>query len=435
MALAMLALESLASLPAGQAAEALTITRATRSGELSWTHAPAPAVCTLESAGSPGGLWTGVRNAFSPASAGSVSVPDPGSLSTHPSFFRMRAVSVAPTAAGFRNLISSYGILETIAGNGTGQTDGVSYWQDWFEGEPGAWAALSRPHFAMADQAGNVYIADKGSHSILRIDRQGLIHTHAGSHTGGFDGEGPAPARDLALNQPNALWVKADGTVFALDTGNGRVRRIDTHGIMSTLFLATSDGSSLAGGRSVWVSDDEASACFGAETRIRTWTRTGGLKTLASGFTELGDLYVEAAGTVLACDRGAHRVYRISTSGSKSIVAGNGKTSGGGDGSPGLSTGLNGVRGVWPLPTGGLLLLTHDACQLWYLDAAGTIHLLLHGAGGRTHDGDGLPFYDPTIPKISEGRSVALDYDGNILVCESDWGYVRRIRFEARTGF
>ncbi len=27
-----------------------------------------------------------------------------------------------------------------------------------------------------------------------------------------------------------------------------------------------------------------------------------------------------------------------------------------------------------------------------------------------------------------------MDYDGNILVCESDWGYNRRIRFQRMAG-
>lgn len=60
---------------------------------------------------------------------------------------------------------------------------------------------------------------------------------------------------------------------------------------------------------------------------------------------------------------------------------------------------------------------------------AGIVHLLLSGAGGRTHAGDGLFFYNPSQFKISEGRSVTMDYAGNILICESDWGYVRRIQF------
>lgn len=54
--------------------------------------------------------------------------------------------------------------------------------------------------------------------------------------------------------------------------------------------------------------------------------------------------------------------------------------------------------------------------------------------GTQTHDGDGLFFYDPSQLKISEGRNVSMDYDGNIFVCESDWGYNRRIRFRRMTG-
>jgi hypothetical protein len=62
------------------------------------------------------------------------------------------------------------------------------------------------------------------------------------------------------------------------------------------------------------------------------------------------------------------------------------------------------------------------------MDMAGIIRLLLNGASGATHYGDGQFFYSPQ-PKISEGRSVTMDAAGNIVVCESDYGYVRRIRF------
>jgi hypothetical protein len=294
------------------------------------------------------------------------------------------------------------------------------------------WVPLSRPHFAMADRAGNIYIADKNSHSVLRVERDGNIYTHAGTHIGGFDGEGPAAATNLQLNLPNGLWVRADGTLYVLDTENGRVRRVTTNGVMSTLFTATSDGTSLGGGRGLWVKDDETVAYFCNNTRLRKWTRSGGVSTLSSGFTELGDLVVDGAGNILLCDRGTNRVYKVFPSGARSALAGNGMSTGGGDGYPALDTGLWGVRGIWPVPTGGYLLLTHDGCQLWYMDAAGIMHLMVNGDRGRTHYGDGMFFYSPE-PKISEGRSVTMDYDGNILICESDYGYVRRIRFERMT--
>lgn len=232
----------------------------------------------------------------------------------------------------------------------------------------------------------------------------------------------------MQLNLPNGAWVRADGTVYVLDTENGRVRRVNTSGIMQTLFLATGNGSSLAGGRGLWVNETETLAYFCAGTRIRRWTPSQGVQNVLTGFIELGTLYVESSGNILVCDRGTNLVYRVTPAGGLTIIAGNGETTGGGDGFPALQTGLNGVRSIWPVPTGGYLLLTHNGCQLWYMDTAGIIHLMLNGARGNTHSGDGQFFYTPW-PAISEGRSVTMDYEGNILITESDWGFVRRIRF------
>jgi hypothetical protein len=414
----------LISLPSVSFSAAPKITRFGTNGTLFWTNALVPGVCTVEKADVLDGPWLPERNAFATNSAGSLTLSRPGPAG----FFRLKSVDVPATPEGFLNLVYSYGLLETVGGTGVGQTDGVSYWQPWYEGGPGASAALSRPHFAQADRAGNIYIADKNSHTILKVTPDGSIHTFAGTHVGGFNGEGPAEATELQLNFPNGEYVRADGTVYVLDTDNGRVRRVNTNGIMQTIFLTTSDGSSLAGGRGLWVNPAETLAYYCAGTRLRKWTPSSGRQDVATGFIELGPLYVESSGNILVCDRGANLAYRITPAGARTTIAGNGLTTGGGDGYPALQTGLDGVRSIWPVPTGGFLLLTHNGCQLWYMDTAGIVHLFLNGARGSTHAGDGQFFYSPQ-PAISEGRSVTMDYEGNILITESDWGYVRRIRF------
>src|SRR6185436_4558558 len=413
----------LASPAAGFSADP-RITRFDKNGTLFWTNAIVPGVCTVEKAESLDGPWLPERNAYATTSASNLTVSHGGTAG----FFRLKAVGVPATQQGFLNLVYSYGMLETIAGTVVGQTDGVSYWQPAFEGGYGASAALSRPHFAQADRAGNVYVADKNSHAILKVSPDGTIRTFAGNHVGGFNGEGPAQATQLRLNFPNGEWVRADGTVYVLDTDNGRVRRVNTNGMMQTLFFTTSGGTSLSGGRGLWVNEAENLAYFCANSQLRRWTAAQGLQTIASGFTELGPLYVEATGNILVCDRGANKAYRITPAGALTVIAGNGLTTGGGDGFPALETGLWGVRSIWPVPTGGFLLLTHNACQLWYMDTAGIVHLLVNGARGNTHAGDGQFFYTPN-PSISEGRSVTMDFQGNILITESDYGFVRRVRF------
>jgi len=421
------------SIAAAYANEAPRIIAFQPSGGLAWTNALVPGVSTVEAASTLGTQWTPVQNAYSTSSVGQITVPIDGTRA----FFRLRCADVSATAQGFTNFIRAYGLLETLAGTGVGRLEGVSYWQPQFEGGPATKAALSRPHYAMADSAGNIYIADKNSHSVLRVATNGMIYTHAGTHTGGFNGEGPGTATNLQLNVPNALWVRGDGTVYVLDTGNARVRRVATNGVMSTLFYAKSDPSTpLSGGRCLWVKDDETLAYFGNTDRLRQWTPSGGLQTLASGFAELGTFYVEPAGSLVVGDRGGCYVYRVFGDGSRVVLAGNSTTSGGGDGWSALATGFYGPRGVWPVPTGGYLLLLHDGAQLWYVDSANIAHLLVNGLGGSVyaHGGDGQYFYAPDQYSIGEGRSVVMDYAGNIIICESDYGFIRRIRFQRLPG-
>jgi hypothetical protein len=404
------------------------ITAFNASGALAWTNAIFPGVSTVESAAALNGNWSPLQNFFATNSAGQCVTP----VNSPDQFFRVACVDVSPTAPGFTNFVYAYGLLETVAGTGTGRVDTVSYWQNSFEGGPATNAALSRPHYAMADRAGNIYIVDKDSHSVLRVDTNGLIHTIAGTHTGGFNGEGPAAATNLQLNFPNALWVRADGTVYVLDTGNARVRRVTTNGIMSTMFFAQSNtNSALDGGRCLWVKDDESLAYFGNLTRVRKWTPGGGVQTLSSGYTELGTFCVLSNGNLIVADRGGDYVYSVTAAGAQTVIAGNGTTSGGGDGASALATGFYGPRGVWPIPTGGYLLLLHDGAQLWYVDAANIVHLLVNGLGGNVfvQAGDGQFFYNPSQFFIGEGRSVTMDYPGNIIMCESDYGFIRRIRF------
>ena len=98
------------------------------------------------------------------------------------------------------------------------------------------------------------------------------------------------------------------------------------------------------------------------------------------------------------------------------------------DGATALNSGLYGVRGVWPLPNGGYLLATHEGSQVLYVDAGGIIHVFVDGAPGDGHSGDGDYFHSPGL-KVSEVRSVSADGRGNILITESDFGYVRMITF------
>ena len=323
----------------------------------------------------------------------------------------------------FAALVARYDLLSTLAGRGEDRVDGVDDWVPAFEGGPATAAELSRPHIAMADPAGNVYIADKNANAVRRVTPDGVITTAAGAGGAGDDGDLPGPGATRRLSGPNGLWVRPDGVVYVLDTGNSKVRRLATDGTLTTLVY---DAEGIAIGRGLWISDDERLAYWASDTRVRRWRAGVGIDSYASGFSSLGNLVVDPGGALVVTDRGANRVYRVDDAGGLTLMAGNGTDHGGGAGQPAVDTGLEGVRGVFFVDTGGYLLATHEGCQVWYVDTAGLIHLFLDGGPG-SHGGDGLFFQNPG-EKIAEARAVTVAPNGDVLVTESDYGFIRRIR-------
>jgi streptogramin lyase len=401
-------------------AEDLSILSLGKNGVLAWNGAFAPGVGLIQSASAFGQAWRPMLNVFSTNSSGSTRLNFAGPQA----FYQVLTLDLSPTPSGFTNLCAAYGLLRTVAGKGEVSSDGFNGWDPQFEGGTATSAELSRPHMAMADDSGNIFIADKDGHAIRKVLPTGQIVTVAGTNVAGDNGDTPGPGTASALSSPNGIWVRGDGTIYILDLGNSKIRRLDTNGILSTLFHVN---SGIDTGRGLWVAPDESLVYFASGTALRKWTPGGGVKTVENGFVELGNLVVDPAGNLVVTDRGGNRVYRVSKGGNKTAIAGNGQADGGGDGAAALDTGLLGVRGIWFVPTGGYLLATHEGSQIWYVDSAGIIHLFVDGAAGA-HDGDGGYFHTPG-PKISEVRAVTMDKQGRIIVTENDAGFIRTIDF------
>jgi len=331
----------------------------------------------------------------------------------------------ASAVSEFEMVLNSYGKLRTAAGKGLIRSKGVNGWTEAMEGGDAVDAELSRPHITMADREGNFYIADKDGHAVRKVTPDGTIHTIAGTGEAGFNGDGIGV--ETQLDQPNGLYTLPDGTTYILDLGNSRIRKLSVAGSLTTI---VQDPGGIVLGRGLWVSADETLVYYASGDAIRKWTVAEGLTTCASGFDELGNIDVDPLywsfpiGNLVVTDRGANRVYRVFPDGSKVALAGNGQTTGGGDGQKALETALHGVRGIYFAPNGGYYLATHEGGQVWYVDTNGYIHLLIDGDDDHTHAGDGEDISTPGR-KISEPRAVALAPNGDLIVTENDYGYVR----------
>jgi DNA-binding beta-propeller fold protein YncE len=81
---------------------------------------------------------------------------------------------------------------------------------------------LLDPRAACADNDGNLWILERGGHSLRVVDANGKIRTVAGT---GKAGMGTGKALEAAMNGPKHLCMDRDGSVLIADTENHRIVR------------------------------------------------------------------------------------------------------------------------------------------------------------------------------------------------------------------
>lgn len=97
----------------------------------------------------------------------------------------------------------------------------------------GSSARFNAPSGLALDAAGNLLVADEDNHVIRKVDSHGWVSTLAGraGTSGSADGSGST----ATFNHPSAVVVNSDGNVFVADTENHTIRRIDgLSGVVST---------------------------------------------------------------------------------------------------------------------------------------------------------------------------------------------------------
>ena len=83
------------------------------------------------------------------------------------------------------------------------------------------------------DRSGNLYFADQLNHRVRVVNPSGIISTAAGNGTAGFAGDA-ASATSAQLNSPLGVAIDSSGNLYIADTGNHRIRKVTSGGIIST---------------------------------------------------------------------------------------------------------------------------------------------------------------------------------------------------------
>ena len=118
------------------------------------------------------------------------------------------------------------GIIRTFAGR-----DAFDFGGD---NGPAANALFNKPAGLAVDLAGNVYIADTYNNRIRKVTPGGIITTFAGNGQEGRGGDGGL-ATAAQLKQPQRIAVDLAGNLYIVETLNSRVRKVDIHGIITTV--------------------------------------------------------------------------------------------------------------------------------------------------------------------------------------------------------
>ena len=330
--------------------------------------------------------------------------------------------------------VDSSGIITTFAGTGVHGVAG--------DGGPAADAQLRGIYGLAADAGGNIYIAERTSHRIRKVDSSGVITTVAGNGTEGYGGDsGQAVAAQL--KEPRGLAADADGNLYIADWGNHRIRKVDSSGVITTFSGPGENGDSgpAAHARLRYpqgVAADSAGNLFIADSnshRIRKVDSSGVIATVA-GTGDFGfggddgpaaharlatpyDVAADADGNLFIADWGNHRVRKVDSSGVITTVAGTGESDFGGDGGPAGAAMLDTPRGVAADGNGNLFIADTFNHRVRKVDSSGVITTFA-GSGERGFGGDDGPAVEA---KLISPSGVATDGDGNLYI--ADWGNLR----------
>jgi sugar lactone lactonase YvrE len=176
--------------------------------------------------------------------------------------------------------VTAAGVVTTLAGTAgmTGSVDGM-----------GTAARFNGPDGVAVDNAGNVYVADFGNHTIRKVTATGIVTTLAG--TAGMSGSADGTGTAARFFFPAGIAVDSAGNVYVAELGNPTIRKVTADGVVTTLAgtagaVGSADGTGADArfNRPTGVEVDSAGNVYVADqnnSNIRKVTPTGITTTVA----------------------------------------------------------------------------------------------------------------------------------------------------------
>lgn len=282
------------------------------------------------------------------------------------------------------------GEVTTIAGTGQEGYAG--------DGGPALKATLNQPFGIEFAPDGSLFFCDFLNHVVRRIDaKTGTVSTVAGTgQKTGYAGDG-GPATKALLHEPHEIRFDRTGNFYVTDTKSNAIRHVD----LKTGIITTVAGTGASG-----------------------FSGDGGPATKATMNLPIA-VSMDGDSGLLICDIKNHRVRRVDIgSGLISTLAGTGEGKPTADGGAMQTTPVFGPRSIAVENNGDLVLVLREGNAVYRIDRKSmTLHHVA-GTGKQGYSGDGG---GAKLATLAGPKGVAIDHDGNILLCDTENHVIRII--------
>jgi Big-like domain-containing protein/NHL repeat-containing protein len=334
----------------------------------------------------------------------------------------MASQNVSGMGQGALSVLSP-GQITTLAGDGC-LSDGPCPTNSGTPATTGA--ALNLPLGEATDAAGNLYISDTGNNRIQMVTPgpTGTVTTIAGNlEIPGFTGDG-GPALSAEISAPSAIAVDGAGNIFFADTGNSAIREINaiTHNISTvagTLGTSGSIGNQLAAPEGfAFDADGDLYIADTGNNRIRKIDTAGVVTTVPGTFNQPWSIAVSSKdGSLYVADFGSNRVLKVDPLGAVTTVAGTGTASYNGDGGAATNATLNSPSSVAIDPADNIYIADSENNAVRKVNSVSGKIATLAGNGTAVFNGkdDGL---NANLAGLYKPYSVYLDASGNLFIAD-----------------
>jgi sugar lactone lactonase YvrE len=294
--------------------------------------------------------------------------------------------------------VDTTGVITLVAGNG--QCPSIGSGSDG-DGGP-ATSAQFLPVAITVDTAGNLYIADFSLDRVRKVDTHGTITTVAGSIScQGVSSDGLSLGDGGAANQAflcnvRGVTVDNNGNLFIADSGNFRVRKVDGNGIITTV-AGDGDQSYTGSGN-----DGDGGPATSAHLSSAA----------ATAIDATGNLYI--ADYDPGYGQWPSRIRKVDTNGIITTFAGTGVCGYSGDGGPATSAQICTPFSLAINAAGDLFIADYWSFRVRKVGASGIITTVA-GTGQMGFSGDGGL---ARLAKLTP-YSIAFDASGNLYIVDA----------------